>query len=98
MPNFTRRTLFAMAATSFISAMPLFSHAQAYPSRSVRLVVGYAPGTAPDVLARFFAQRLGEQLKQQIVVDNKPGAGGQIAAQTVAKSAPDGYTLLLGEV
>lgn len=98
MPNFTRRTLLAMAAISSISAMPLPGHAQAYPSHPVRLVVGYAPGTAPDVLARFFAQRLGEQLKQQVIVDNKPGAGGQIAAQTVAKSAPDGYTLLLGEV
>jgi tripartite-type tricarboxylate transporter receptor subunit TctC len=98
MPNFTRRTLLEMAAISSISAIPLQSYAQAFPSRPVRLIVGYAPGTAPDVLARFFAQQLGEQLKQQVVVDNRAGAGGQIAAQTVAKSAPDGYTLLLGEV
>jgi tripartite-type tricarboxylate transporter receptor subunit TctC len=74
------------------------AHAQTYPDKPVRLVIGYAPGTAPDVLGRLLAGRLGELLKQQVVVDNRAGAGGQIAAQNVAKSAPDGYSLLLGEV
>lgn len=96
--NFTRRSVLAAAALPVLAQLPLAALAQTYPDRPLRLAVGYAPGTAPDVLARLFALRLSELLKQQIVVDNKPGAGGQIAAQTVAKALPDGYTLLLGEV
>jgi tripartite-type tricarboxylate transporter receptor subunit TctC len=72
--------------------------AQSYPDKPVRLVVGYAPGTAPDVLSRLLATRLSELLKQQVIVDNRAGAGGQLAAQNVAKSAADGYSVLLGEV
>lgn len=68
-----------------------------FPDRAVRLNVGFPPGTGPDVLARLVAQRAGELLKQPVVVENKPGAGAQIASQQVAKSAPDGYNLLLGE-
>ena len=60
--------------------------------------MGFPPGTGPDVVARLLGQKLAELLKQQVVVDNKPGAGGQIAAQGVAKSPADGYSLLLGEV
>lgn len=93
-----RLLLAAIALTTTLTTLSAPSFAQAYPDRPVRLVVGYAPGTAPDVLSRLFALRLSDQIKQQVVVDNKPGAGGQIAAQTVAKAAPDGYTLLLGEV
>ena len=93
-----RRHILAASAGLAAAALPGLSLAQNFPSRPIRLVVGYAPATAPDVLARFLAQRLTEQLKQQVVVENKPGAGGQIAAQTVAKAASDGYTLLLGEV
>lgn len=96
--NFTRRSVLAAAALPVFAQLPLAAFAQTYPDRPLRLAVGYAPGTAPDVLARLFALRLSELLKQQVVVDNKPGAGGQIAAQTVAKALPDGYTLLLGEV
>jgi len=81
-----------------LASLPFLARAQGFPDHPVRLVVGYAPGTAPDVLARLLAQKMSEQLKQQVVVDHRAGAGGQIAAQTVAKSAPDGYTLLLGEV
>lgn len=92
-----RRSLLAAAAASLGLALPA-AHAQTYPDKPVRLVVGYAPGTAPDVLSRLLATRLGELLKQQVIVDNRAGAGGQIAAQNVAKSAPDGYTVLLGEV
>lgn len=90
-----RRALIAGAAWA---ALPWGAAAQTYPDRAVRLTVGFPPGTGPDVVARLLGARLAELLKQQVVVDNKAGAGGQIAAQSVAKSPPDGYNLLLGEV
>ncbi|NUZ07025.1 Bug family tripartite tricarboxylate transporter substrate binding protein [Piscinibacter koreensis] len=92
-----RRSLVAAALIGAVGATGL-AQAQTYPDRSVRLIVGFPPGTAPDVVARLVGQKLGENLKQPIVIDNRAGAGGQIAAQAVAKSPPDGYNLLLGEV
>lgn len=94
----SRRRVLAAASALLMSSLPLSGQAQTYPDKPIRLVVGFPPGTGPDVVARMLAQKLGELLKQQVVVDNKPGAGGQIATQAVAKSAPDGYSLLLGEV
>src|SRR5689334_1314091 len=65
-----------------------------YPVRPLRIVVGFTPGGGPDITARHIAQRLGETFKQPVIVENKPGAGGTVAAALVAKSPPDGYTLL----
>ncbi len=70
--------------------------AQAYPARPIKMVVTFPTGGAPDILARIFAERA--QLGQQVVVENKPGAGGNIGADSVAKAAPDGYTLVMATV
>jgi tripartite-type tricarboxylate transporter receptor subunit TctC len=80
--------LTAMAATP--------AQAQDYPSRPVRLIVGFTPGSAADITARVLAKRMSELLGQQVVVENKPGAGSNLAADYVSHAAKDGYTLLLG--
>lgn len=76
-------------------ALPVIAHAQAYPSRSIRLVVASSPGSGVDIVARIVSQRMSETLGAQMIVDNRPGAGGIIGVQNVAKSAADGYTLLM---
>jgi tripartite-type tricarboxylate transporter receptor subunit TctC len=75
---------------------PAQAFAQQYPARPIRFVLGFAPGGASDTMARVVATRLSENLGQPVVIDNRAGAGGNIAAEIVARSAPDGYTMLLG--
>jgi len=92
-----RRRLIALAATSALAPAvirPVF--AEAWPARSVYLVVPYPPGGSTDVVARVTGERLSRIWGQQVVIENKPGAGTNFAAETVAKSNPDGYTMLMG--
>ena len=77
------------------AALPSIAQAQDYPARAVKIIVPFAPGGSADVFGRFIAQRLQESLGQSFVIDNRPGGGSVIGTDAVAKSAPDGYTLLL---
>ena len=81
-----------------LAAQPLAAHAQAWPNKSIKLVVPFPPGGGTDTFARPLAAKLATQLGQQVIIDNRGGAGGTICADVVAKSAPDGYTFLLGAV
>jgi tripartite-type tricarboxylate transporter receptor subunit TctC len=88
--------LIVLASALLASGIALHAHAQStYPAKSVRLIVGQAPGGATDVIARLVSPKLGEQLGQNVVVENRTGAAGSIGATFVAKSAPDGYNLLV---
>ncbi len=78
-----------------LAAVPLYSWAQPDSSRPIRIVVPFGPGGVADLTVRSVAQKMGQSMGQSIVIDNKPGAGGVVAAETVAKAAPDGLTLLL---
>jgi len=83
------------ACAAALPAVSRFAWAQSYPSRPVRIVVGLTAGSASDIVARIMGQWLSEHLGQQFVVENRPGAGTNIAAEAVVRSVPDGYTLLL---
>jgi tripartite-type tricarboxylate transporter receptor subunit TctC len=90
-----RRTILSIAAAS-LAAAPILSHAQdSFPAKPVRIVVGFPPGGGADVVARHVAQQMGGPLGQPVVVENKAGAGGSIAAEYVASQPADGYTLYL---
>ncbi len=91
-----RRTFLHLAAGA--AALPTVSHfarAQAYPTRPVRLIEGFGPGSAPDIVARLIGQSLSERLGQSFVIENRSGANSNIATDAVARASPDGYTLLL---
>src|SRR5205807_510953 len=84
-----------VAALALLAAASGFSIAQDYPTRPVRVIVPFSPGGAVDGPMRAIAQELGKRLGQAVTVENKPGAGATIGTEVVAKSPPDGYTLLL---
>jgi len=90
-----RRFLFLTAGSAALTLSGTAMAQETYPSRPVRLIVGFTPGSASDVVGRFFAKGAESQLGQSVVVENKPGAGSSIAAKYVARSAADGYTILL---
>jgi tripartite-type tricarboxylate transporter receptor subunit TctC len=90
-----RRHFLQLAGAAAIAAAPRRAAALDYPTRPVRIIVGNAAGSTVDFLARLVGQWLGDRLGQQFLVENRPGAGGNIAAEAVVRAAPDGYTLLL---
>ena len=90
-----RQFLHLAAGAAALPALSRSAWAQAYPTRPITLVVTFPAGSAPDIIARLAAQNMSERLGQNIVVENKPGAGGNIATEYVARAAPDGYTLLM---
>ena len=89
-----RHILQLTAGVALLPIAPRFASAEAYPSRTMRLVEGYPPGLTPDIVARLVAQGLSDRVGQEVIVDNRPGAGSNIAAEFVINSLADGYTLL----
>ena len=73
-----------------------FCHAQNYPNKPVKLIIPYAAGQGTDIMGRYLGEEMSKALKQPVVIDNRPGAGGNIGTQITARSAPDGYTLMIG--
>jgi tripartite-type tricarboxylate transporter receptor subunit TctC len=90
-----RKFLHLAAGAAALPAVSRFACAESYPSRPVRLTVGFPPAGAGDITARLIGQWLSERLGQQFIVENRPGAGATLATEAVAKASPDGYTLLL---
>ena len=92
----SRRTAICLAVIGLSTAASIGCVSAAdYPTRPVKWVVGYPPGGATDIIARLIGQRLSERLGQQFVIENKPGAGNNIATESVINAEPDGYTVLL---
>ena len=89
------RLFFAALPVVIVTAAPHAAHAQAYPTKPVRMIVPFAPGGNTDIIGRIFAPKMGEFLGQQIIVDNRGGAGSTIGSEAAAKAPPDGYTLLM---
>ena len=90
-----RQFLRLAASATALPALSRLARAQAYPTRPVRIFVGFPPGLTPDIVARLVGQRLSERLGQQFVIENRPGAAGNIATEAVVRATPNGYTLLL---
>ena len=91
-----RTTFLSIATASLLAALlPGAAHAQGYPNKPIRLIVPYAPGGATDIIGRAAAAELTKTMGQQVIIENRPGAGGNLGAEQVARSAPDGYTLLV---
>jgi tripartite-type tricarboxylate transporter receptor subunit TctC len=86
------------AALTLGSQTAAAAEADDYPNHPVKLIVGFAPGGSSDTVARILAPRMAQALKQSVVIDNRPGAGGNIASEALVKAAPDGYTIMLGTV
>src|SRR5262245_11598265 len=84
------------AAAAMAPALIGRAHAQGYPNRLVKIIVPFPPGGGTDVVARIVVNRLQEVWNQQVIIENKPGAGSNIGAESVARSDPDGYTILIG--
>ena len=90
-----RRTFLHLAAgAAALPALSCVAKAQAYPSRPVRIVIGFPAGGGADIVARLIGQWLSERLGQQFIIENRPGAGGKIATEAVVRAPTDGYTLL----
>jgi tripartite-type tricarboxylate transporter receptor subunit TctC len=89
---------FVLLCATLLLALPAAAFAQAFPAKSVRMIVGFPPGGGTDILARIVAQKLSEAWGQQVVVENRPGASATIASTAVAHAAPDGYTLSMGQL
>src|ERR1700742_5290942 len=95
----TMRILRLLCGLALIMAVPMVAQAEdRYPSRPVRIVVGFGPGAAADLTARVIGQRLSQTMGQQFFVENKPGGGSTVAAEQVARGPKDGYTLFIGTV
>src|SRR5262249_29111485 len=92
-----RQFLHLAAGAAALPAISRIASAQAYPSRPVRIFVGFAAGFTPDIVARLVGQPLSERLGQQFVVENRPGAAGNLATEAVVRAPPDGYTRLLAD-
>jgi len=87
-------TALAVLAATFAAALPGIAEAQTFPTRAMRMVVPFPPGGPNDIIGRLLAQKMGEQMGQSVIIDNRGGAGGIIGTDLVAKAAPDGYTML----
>jgi tripartite-type tricarboxylate transporter receptor subunit TctC len=93
-----RRFLHLAAGAAALPTLPHIARAQTYPTKYITLVVPFAPGGPPDVYARLVATALSDLLGQQVIVENRSGAAGTIGTASVARAAPDGYTLLLADI